>query len=408
MTDSEFRDLFSPQSQEIYLDNAASTLKMRCMTEKMADYDMNCGANIARGSYQSARRTEEAVEAAREKIKTFLCAGEDTEVIFTHGTTEGLNLLARSYAPKLKPENNVVTTIAEHHSNLLPWLRVCRQRGAKLRLAEPRVAADAKGNRLVHFWAEDILSFVDENTALVTITGCSNVTGSCLPVREICRAAHKNGLPVIVDGAQLAGHKRADYFGSDYDALCFSAHKLYGPTGLGVICAKKSFLETLEPDVFGGGTVDYVDLKSGTVGWKSGAARWEAGTLPISQILGFSAVLDRLMECGLDNLCAWEDRLRLYLQERMEEIPGIRCIHGGEGGGAIVSICCEFMSSLDLAAMCDAHRIAVRAGKHCAHPFLDFLGESSTLRISLAGYNTVREIDAFAELLRQLQRRFGG
>ena len=173
------------------------------------------------------------------------------------------------------------------------------------------------------------------------------------------------------------------------------------------MCTKKDFLSSLEPDVYGGGTVDFVDLTQGVIGRKDGAASWEAGTLPISQILGFSAVLDKLRECGMDTLQVWEEELRRHLLAAMDPIPGIRRIHSGEDGPPTVSLCCDFMSSLDLAAMCDANHIAVRAGKHCAHPFLDFLGEPSTVRVSLAAYNTAEQIDAFADLLFRLQRRFG-
>lgn len=406
MTNREFRDLFSLQNC-IYLDNAASTRKMCCMAKAMNAYDLDCGVNIGRGSYRSARQTEAAVNAAREKIKDFLSAGADTEVVFVYGATDGLNRLARSFAHRITPGSNVVTTIAEHHSNLLPWLQICKQQGAELRLAVPRVEKDAHGNGIVQFFAEDILTLVDKKTVLITLSGCSNVTGSCVPVEEITKAVNPKPIPVIVDGAQLVAHKKTDFSALGCDALCFSAHKLYGPTGLGVLCAKKEFLESLVPDVYGGGTVNFVDLDKNEIGWKAATARWEAGTLPISQILGFSEVLDKLMELGMGNLEAWEESLRQYLLARMAEVSGIRCIHGGEGGGPVVSLCCDFMSSLDLAAMCDASSIAVRAGKHCAHPYLDFLGEPSTLRVSLAGYNTVEQIDTFAQLLHRLQGRFG-
>lgn len=407
MKDSEFRELFSCRWQEIYLDNAASTFKMRAMTEAMSDYDLQCGVNIARGSYRSARITEAAVELARKKIRSFLSAGQDTEVIFTHGATDGLNLLARSCTSRLRPGSNVVMTAAEHHSNLLPWLQSCRQRGAELRLAEPRVDTDGKGNRRVRFFAEDILSLVDADTALITLTCCSNVTGSIMPVQAVANAVSERKIPVLADGAQLVAHKKVNFLELGCDALCFSAHKLYGPTGLGVICAGKGFLESVEPDIYGGGTVEHLDLPTADIGWKTGAARWEAGTLPISQILGFSAVLDRLQDWGMENLAAWEEKLRAYLLQKIEDIPGIYAIHGGEGAAPVVSLGCAFMSSLDLAALCDANRIAVRAGKHCAHPFLAILDEPSVLRVSMAGYNTLQELDTFVQLLRQWQRRFG-
>ena len=407
MTNSAFRDLFSQEQQGIYLDNAASTRKMRCMVEAMQTYDLDCGVNIGRGSYRSSRQAEAAVAAAREKIKEFLSAGEDNEVIFTHGATDGLNLLARSIAAKITPGSNVVTTVAEHLSNLLPWMEACKQRGGELRLAKPNVKTDAKGNRIISFQTRDIMSLVDEKTVLITVTGCSNVTGSCLPVKEIAQEAARMHIPVVVDGAQLVAHKKVMFSDLGCDAFCFSTHKLYGPTGLGVMCTKKDFLSSLEPDVYGGGTVDYVDLTQGVIGRKDGASSWEAGTLPISQILGFSAVLDKLRECGMDTLQVWEEELRRHLLAAMDPIPGIRCIHSGEDGTPTVSLCCDFMSSLDLAAMCDANRIAVRAGKHCAHPLLDFLGEPATVRVSLAAYNTAEQIDALADLLGRLQRRFG-
>ena len=406
MKTDEYIELFPKRSDEIFLDNAASTRKPIPVLEAMdAYYRSSCG-NIGRGSYRSARAAEAAVEECREKAKHFLGAGESDGIVFTHGATDGLNLLARGFAKSLRPGSNVVTTIAEHHSNLLPWMRACQQRGAQLRIAKPAVHTDDTGNRIVSFRAEDILTLVDSQTALIAITACSNVTGTCLPVGKIVEHSKKLGIPVVVDGAQFAAHQEAEFHSLGCDAMCLSAHKLYGPTGLGILCAKRSFLERLEPDDLGGGIVEDLNLAQGSVRFREDDGRFEAGTLPIAQIVGFSAALTFLQQLGMYHIRMREDKLRKHLLSRMSAIEGIHCIHSGDGAAPLVSVNSDFMSSLDMAAMCDAQRIAVRAGKHCAFPFLDFLGEPATLRVSPCLYNTVEELDIFASLLESLQRRF--
>ncbi len=406
MTVREIQKLFPSESKEIFLDNGAATRKPLCVMEAMDGYYRLSCANVGRGSYRSAREAEAAVAACREKVKGFLTAEDGEELIFTLGATDGLNMLARGFTAQLRPGSNMVTTVAEHHSNLLPWMQACLKRGAQLRIARPIVHIDNAGNRIVSFSAEDILKLVDDQTALIAITACSNVTGTYMPVEAITQKAEEMGIPVVVDGAQLAAHKAVNFTALGCDAMCLSAHKLYGPTGLGILCAKRSFLDRLEPDDLGGGMVESLDLEHGAVTFREGHARFEAGSLPIAQIIGFSAALTCLERIGISNIRNAEKKLLCHLLDRLSAIEGIQCIYGGEDSAPVVSLTSDVMSSLDLASFCDARNIAVRAGKHCAHPFLDFLGEPATLRVSPCMYNTLEEIDIFADLLEHLQRRF--
>lgn len=407
MKDFTIDTLFPPKPAGILLDNAAGKRKLLCAIEAENSYALGGGTNIGRGAYRSARVTETAVEESRNAIKTFLGAGAEEDLVFTHGTTDGLNLLARCCAKAfLKPGTNVVTTVAEHHSNLLPWMRACEETGATLRIAKPSVREDSKGNKVVFFPAEAVCSLMDANTVLVTLTGCSNVTGTVLPIAQIAQTAHSMGIPVIVDAAQLAAHQRIRFTELGCDAICIGGHKLYGPTGVGAICASNAFWNRLPSDNLGGGMVEKIDLKANTFRLIPGHARFEAGTLPIGQILGFGAAVSCLGQLEMEQIQGREAHLRQYLLERLAQTEGCRCICGADGAAPIVSIVSNALSSLDLAAMCDAHGIAVRAGKHCAHPFLDFLGEPSVLRVSLCFYNTEAELDRFADLLLSLERRF--
>lgn len=408
MTKQQIRQQFPQfaQSPEIPLDNAASARKPERVLEAMDRYYLESCTNVGRGSYRTARRTEDAVESCREQTKRFIGGDDDTKIVFNHGATDGLNMLSRCCAGMLRPGSNVVTTVAEHHSNLLPWMRHCAEHGAQLRVAKPSVRTDSRGNREVVFQPEDVLSLIDENTALITMTACSNVTGSCLPVPQIAHAAHVAGVPVILDAAQLAPHQAMDFRKLGCDALCFSAHKLYGPTGLGVLCADRHFLESLPADMLGGGCVESVDLDTMSYRLRGGHERLEAGTLPIAQILGFSGALAFLEETGMERIAALERSILAYLFEQLSGVDGIHVLHGGPDSAPVVSMTCDFLSCLDLAAMCDTRGIAVRAGKHCAHPFMDFLGLNASVRVSLGVYNTEEDIDALVKLLRHLQRRF--
>jgi len=407
MKDFLLESLFPQKPAEILLDNAAGKRKLLCAIEAETSYAFGGSTNIGRGTYRSARVTEAAVEESRNAVKSFLNAGAEYDLVFTHGTTAGLNLLARCCTGAfLKQGANVITTVAEHHSNLLPWMRACEETGATLRIAKPSVRLDSRGNVEVTFPAEAVCNLMDANTAIVSLTGCSNVTGTLLPIAQIVKSAHSMGIPVIVDAAQLSAHQRVQLDAIGCDAICIGGHKLYGPTGLGAICATKAFLDRLPNDDLGGGMVEEINLEENTFRLKSGHARFEAGTLPIGQILGFGAAVDCLGKLGMENIQRREDHLRRYLLKHLSRTESYRHITGGNEAAPIVSLVSDVITSLDLAAMCDAHGIAVRAGKHCAHPFLDFLGEFSTLRVSPCFYNTEAEIDSFIDLLLSLERRF--
>lgn len=407
MKNIAIESLFPQKPAEILLDNASGKRMLRCAIEAENCYALGGGTNIGRGAYRSARVMETAVEESRNAIKTFLGGDAETDLVFTHGTTDGLNLLARCCAKAfLKPGTNVVTTVAEHHSNLLPWMRACEETGAELRIAKPFVREDSRGNKEVTFPAEAVCSLLDADTALVTLTGCSNVTGTVLPIAKIAQIAHSMGIPVILDAAQMAAHQSVDFNTLGCDALCIGGHKLYGPASVGAICATKTFLNRLPSDDLGGGMVEEIDLEENTFRLLPGHARFEAGTLPIGQILGFGAAVSCLGQLGMEHIQSREARLRQYLLERIRPMESYHCICGADDAAPIVSIVSDALNSLDLAAFCDANGIAVRAGKHCAHPFMDFLGESSTLRVGICFYNTEADLDCFADLLLSLERRF--
>jgi len=384
----------------VYLDNAATTQKPLCVLDAMREEYLNVNANVHRGVHYLSQKATDLHEAAREKVRQFIHAAKTEEIIFTRGTTEAINLVAASFcASQMKEGDEVLVTEMEHHSNIVPWQLQAQQRGIIVRHLPM-----TDDGRLVS--CDDIAPFLTERTKLVSITHVSNVLGTINPVADIIRMAHERGIPVMVDGAQSAPHMAIDVQNMDCDFYAFSGHKMYGPTGVGVLYGKEAWLEKLPPYQGGGEMIDKVTWEKTT--FERLPFKFEAGTPDYVATHGLATAIDYIHSVGIENIQQHEQELTRYCMEQLESIEGMR-IYGPQQAihkDAVVSFNVGAIHHLDLGTLLDRLGIAVRTGHHCAQPLMDRLGIQGTVRASFALYNTKEEVDILVAGIRRVSKMF--
>jgi cysteine desulfurase/selenocysteine lyase len=372
----------------VYLDNAATTQKPRAVIEAVSRFYEEENSNVHRGVHWLSQRATEAYESARSKVAGFLNAGAAEEVVFVRGATEAINLVARSYlAPRLRPDDEILVTAMEHHSNIVPWQMLCSETGAILRVAP----MDDNGELLV----EEFDALLGPRTRMAAVVHQSNALGTVNPVKRIIRAAHERGVPVLLDGAQAAAHLPVDVRDLDCDFYALSGHKVYGPTGIGALYGKGSLLAQMPPYQGGGDMILSVSFEK-TV-FNKPPFRFEAGTPDIAGAIGFGAALDYLEGVGRAAIEAHEADLLAYGTQGLRSIPGLRLIGTAREKASVLSFVLEGIHPHDAGTVLDEEGIAVRTGHHCAQPVMERLDIPATIRASVAFYNTREEMDLLVE-----------
>ena len=384
----------------VYLDNAATTQKPLCVLDAMREEYLNVNANVHRGVHYLSQQATDLHEAAREKVRQFIHAQKTEEIVFTRGTTEAINLVASSFCEsQMKEGDEVLVTEMEHHSNIVPWQLQAQKRGIVVRHLP--ITDDG---RLVS--CDDIATYLTERTKLLSIAHVSNVLGTINPVADIIKIAHERGIPVLVDGAQSAPHLKIDVQAMDCDFFAFSGHKMYGPTGIGVLYGKEKWLEKLPPYQGGGEMIDKVTWERTT--FERLPFKFEAGTPDYVATHGLAQAIDYINAIGLDAIEAHEQALMRYCMEQLQTIDEMK-IYGPQSSiakDAVVSFNVGNIHHLDLGTLLDRLGIAVRTGHHCAQPLMERLGIQGTVRASLALYNTKEEIDALVAGIRRVSQMF--
>ena len=379
----------------IYFDNSATSLKPKCVIDKMVDYYTNYPANAHRGDYDLSYKVDQEYEETRELVKDFIHAGKLEEIIFTSGTTESLNMIVNGFfAHLLEANDEVLLTTSEHASNILPWFRLAKEKGIKISY----IPLDSN----YYLTIDNLKKGITPNTKVISIAGITNVIGDIRPMKEICKFAHERNIFVVLDGAQMVPHMKIDVEDLDVDFLAFSAHKMCGPTGVGVLYGKKELLEHLEPTILGGGMNESFDNPD-EVYLNELPTRLEAGTRNIAGVIGFGETIKYLNKIGMDNIHKYELDLRKYLIDKLLPLKHIDIINI-ESDSGIVAFNVSNIFSQDVAYYLNKYNVCVRAGNHCAKILKSSVGVNNTVRISLYFYNTYEEIDNLIELLSDYQK----
>lgn len=381
----------------VYLDNGATTQKPLCVLDAMREEYLNVNANVHRGVHYLSQQATDLHEQAREKVRKFINAGSVNEIIFTRGTTESLNLVVSSFCDGFMSEGDeVIVSVMEHHSNIVPWQLQAARKGISLRV----IPMNDKGELLL----DEYEKLFTERTKIVSVTHVSNVLGTVNPVKEIVRIAHEHGVPVMVDGAQSTPHFAVDVQDIDCDFFAFSGHKMYGPTGVGVLYGKEDWLDRMPPYQGGGEMIESVSFEK-TV-FEHLPFKFEAGTPDYVATHGLATAIDYVSSIGIDNISRHEQELTRYCMERMQEIDGIRLFGTANDKDAVVSFLVGDIHHLDMGTLLDRLGIAVRTGHHCAQPLMIRLGIQGTVRASFAMYNTKEEIDVLVEGIKRVSKMF--
>jgi len=381
----------------VYLDNGASAQKPRIVLDTIQRAYGEDYANVHRGLHYLSNLSTANFEKARESVRRFLNARSDEEIIFTRNATEAINLVASSYGvPHIAEGDEILLTIMEHHSNIVPWHFLRERHGAVLKWAPVSDNGD--------FMLDAFERLISPRTKLIAITQMSNVLGTVVPLKEVVRLAHERGIPVLADGAQAAVHLPVDVQDLDVDFYAFTGHKLYGPTGIGVLYGKKEHLERMRPYQGGGEMIGYVTTE--TVTYAQPPHRFEAGTPAIVQAIGLGAAIDYVESVGREAIKAHEEALLDYAMQRLGELNWLRIFGRAKGKGSIVAFNVEGAHPHDISTILDRYGVAVRAGTHCAEPLLARYGVTSTCRASFAMYNTVEEVDILVEALHKAREMF--
>jgi cysteine desulfurase/selenocysteine lyase len=381
----------------VYLDNAATTQKPRVVLDAIAAYYTGINANVHRGVHELSERATEAYEAARERVRAFFNAASSREIVFTRNATEGINLVAQSFArPLLAAGDEVLISAMEHHSNIVPWQLVCAATGAKLSVAP----IDDRGDLIL----EELERRLTPRTRILAVTHMSNALGTITPVHEIVRMAHAKNVPVLIDASQAAYHMRVDVQQIGCDFLVATGHKLYGPTGIGVLYGRESRLEAMPPFLGGGDMIASVTFEGST--WNALPYKFEAGTPHMAGAIGLHAALDYIDAVGFDRIAAHEADLLALATDALAGIPGVRLIGTARNKGSIVSFVMDGVHPHDIGTIVDREGVAIRTGHHCAQPVMERFGIPATARASLAMYNTPAEIEALARALRKVREVF--
>ena len=381
----------------VYLDNAATTQKPLCVLDAMRDEYLNVNANVHRGVHSLSQQATDLHEAARETVRRFIYAPKTEEIIFTRGTTESINLVVSSFCEEFMGEGDeVIVSVMEHHSNIVPWQLQAAKRGIALKV----IPLDDSGNLLM----DEYEKLFSDRTKIVSVAHVSNTLGTVNPVKDIVRIAHEHGVPVMVDGAQSTPHFKVDVQDLDCDFFAFSGHKIYGPTGVGVLYGKEEWLDRLPPYQGGGEMIESVSFER-TV-FERLPFKFEAGTPDYVATHGLATALNYVSALGMDNIAAHERELTAYCMEQMQTIPGIRLFGTTPDKDAVVSFLVGDIHHLDMGTLLDRLGIAVRTGHHCAQPVMDRLGVQGVVRASFALYNTKEEIDALVSGVKRVATMF--
>jgi len=369
----------------VYLDNAATTQKPRAVIDALVRYYEHDNANVHRGIHELSQRSTAAFDDARTRVQRFLGAAHPREIVFTRGTTEAINLVAQSWGrAHVDSGDEVLISAMEHHSNIVPWQMLCEQTGAQLRV----VPIDDRGELMM----DEFTRLLGPRTKLLALAHVSNVLGTVNPVREVVELAHERGVAVLVDGAQAVAHSRVNVRDLDCDFYCFSGHKLYGPTGIGVLYGRSELLEAMPPWQGGSDMIASVSFEKTT--YNVLPHKFEAGTPHIEGVIGLGAAIEYVQSVGLDAIAAYEGELLTYGTHALEGLPRVRLIGTAREKASVLSFVMEGVHAHDVGTILDQEGIAIRTGHHCAQPVMDRFGVPATARASLAFYNTRDEIDA--------------
>ncbi len=369
----------------IYLDNGATTQKPKAVIDAVSNYYRQENANVHRGVHHLSQIATDKFEETRKKVQKFINAKKSTEIIFTKGTTDAINLVANGYKSILKEKDEIIITQMEHHSNIVPWQICCDESKATLKV----IPLNDSGELDV----EQFEKLLNKKTRLVAVTHVSNTLGTINPIKEIIKKSHKNGTKVLIDGAQAASHIALDVQKLNADFYCFSAHKMYGPTGVGILYGKEFLLNNLPPYQGGGEMIKEVSFKKTT--YASLPHKFEAGTPNISSVIAFNKSLDFILKIGLSNIKSHEEKLTNYAIKKLSKIPDIIFVGSPNKRSAIISFNIRGLHHYDVGVLLDNMGIAVRTGHHCTQPIMKHYNILGTIRISFAIYNTIEEIDAF-------------
>lgn len=381
----------------VYFDNGATTQKPLCVLDAMRNEYLNVNANVHRGVHYLSQQATDLHEAARETVRKFINAPKVEEVIFTRGTTESLNLVVSSFGDRFLSEGDeVIVSVMEHHSNIVPWQLLAAKKGIAIKV----IPMTDEGDVIM----EEYEKLFNEKTRIVSITQVSNVLGTINPVKEMIRIAHEHEVPVMVDGAQSTPHMKVDVQDLDCDFFAFSGHKIYGPTGIGVLYGKEKWLDEMPPYQGGGEMIESVSFEKTT--FEKLPFKFEAGTPDYVATHGLATALNYVTELGLDNIFAHEQELTRYAMEQMKEIPGMRLFGTSQHRDAVISFLVGDIHHLDMGTLLDRLGIAVRTGHHCAEPLMHRLGISGTVRASFALYNTKEEVDALVAGIKRVSQMF--
>lgn len=380
----------------IYLDNTATSQTPASVVDNITSLYEHTKANVHRGVHTLSQEATDLQEQTRRKVKDYINAESIEEVIFTRGTTEGINLVASSFGDRFRDGDEIILTVMEHHANIVPWQLLQRHKDIKLRV----VNVNDRGELDL----EQYKAYFNDRTVLATFTHISNVLGTVNPVKEMIRIAHEHGVPAMVDGAQASPHLKIDVKNLDCDFYTFSSHKMYGPTGVGVLYGRRSLLESMPPYQGGGEMIKHVSFKGTT--FADLPFKFEAGTPDFIDIAAFSKALDFLNETGLDNIRMHEEELLKYTTRRLLEIPGIKIYGEAPEKAAVISFNVGDVHNYDIGLLLDKLGVAVRTGHHCAQPLMERFGITGTVRASFAAYNTQEEADIFIAALKRVASMF--
>lgn len=381
----------------VYLDNGATTQKPLCVLDAMRDEYLNVNSNVHRGVHWMSQQATELHEEARETVRRFIHAANTTEIVFTRGTTEGINLVAATFAEsQMQAGDEVIVSVMEHHSNIVPWQLQAAKRGIVIKV----IPMNDKGELLI----DEYERLFTDRTRMVSVCHVSNVLGTVNPVERIIRIAHAHDVPVLVDGAQSAPHIPIDVQRMDCDFYAFSGHKMYGPTGVGVLYGKEAWLEKLPPYQGGGEMIENVSFERTT--FERPPLKFEAGTPDYVATNGLAKAIAYMERLGMDNIARHEQDLTRYATQQLQQIDGLRIYGNAADKDAVISFLVGDIHHMDMGTLLDRLGIAVRTGHHCAQPLIDRLGILGTVRASFALYNTRDEVDALVDGIRRVARMF--
>ncbi len=382
----------------IYLDNAATSQTPLAVIDAMRKFYLEDCANVHRGVHELSQRATDDYEGARTAVQKFIGAAEPEEIIYTRGTTDALNLVAHSYGrTHVQGGDEVIISTLEHHSNIVPWQILCDERGATLRV----IPINDAGELLMDEYA----GLLSDKTRIVAVNHVSNALGTVNPVREIIAMAHERGIPVLLDGAQAIPHMKVDVVELDCDFYAFSGHKMFGPTGIGILYGKRGLLEKMPPYQSGGDMIKSVTFEKTT--YNDLPYKFEAGTPNIADAIGLGAAIEYLNQIGMDRIASYEKHLLDYATEAVTAVDGIRLIGTAREKASVLSFIVDGVHPHDIGTILDREGVAVRAGHHCAQPVMDRFGVPATTRASVAFYNTEEELDALVAAVRKVKELFG-